>query len=66
MEHCMRRYITDTGNSITGWKDKLTTKPASFMMTAKFLSILALKAEHQRQRARPLRKKGCGKRNIWL
>jgi transposase len=22
IEHCMRRYITDTGNSITGWKDR--------------------------------------------
>jgi transposase len=54
MEHCMRRYITDTGNSITGWKDKPTTKPTSFIMTTKFLSILVLKVEHQRQLARPL------------
>jgi transposase len=48
MEHCMRRYITDTGNTITGWKDKPATKPTSFMMTIKFLSILVLKVEHQR------------------
>ena len=54
MEHCMRGYIKDTGNSITGWKDKPTTKPTSFMMTTKFLSILVLKVEHQRQLARPL------------
>jgi hypothetical protein len=52
----MRRYITDTGNTITGWKDKPTTKPTSFMMTTKFLSILVLKVEHQRQLARPLNK----------
>jgi hypothetical protein len=50
----MRRYITDTGNTITGWKDKPTTKPTSFMMTTKFLSILVLKVEHHRQLARPL------------
>ena len=54
MEHCMRRYITKTGNEITGWKNKPTTKPTSFMMTTKFLSILVLKVEHQRQLARPL------------
>jgi transposase len=54
MEHCMRRYITDTGNTITGWKGKPTTKPTSFMMTTKFLSILVLKVESKRQLARPL------------
>ncbi|MBT8371909.1 MAG: IS1634 family transposase [Deltaproteobacteria bacterium] len=54
MEHCMRRYITKTGNTITGWKNKPTTKPTSFMMTTKFLSILVLKVDHQRQLARPL------------
>lgn len=54
MEHCMRRYITKTGNAITGWKNKPTTKPTSFMMTTKFLSILVLKVDHQRQLARPL------------
>ena len=54
MEHCMRRYISQTGNAITGWKNKPTTKPTSFMMTTKFLSILVLKVDHQRQLARPL------------
>ncbi len=54
MEHCMRRYIADTGNTVTGWKDKPTTKPTSFMMTTKFLSILVLRVEHQRQLARAL------------
>jgi hypothetical protein len=44
----------DTGNSITGWKDKPTTRPTSFMMTTKFFSILVLKVEHQRRLARPL------------
>jgi hypothetical protein len=49
----MRRYITDKGNTITGGKDKPTTKPTSFMMTTKFLNILILKVEHHRQLARP-------------
>jgi len=54
LELCMRRYISDTGNKITGWKNKPTDKPTSFMMTTKFLSILVLKVEEKRQLARPL------------
>jgi len=55
IEHCMRRYISETGNTITGWKDNPTTKPTSFMLTTKFLSILVLKVENHRRLARPLR-----------
>lgn len=54
IELCMRRYISDTGNKITGWKDKPTDKPTTFMMTTKFLSILVLRLEDKRQLARPL------------
>jgi len=54
IELCMRRYISDTGNKITGWKNKPTDKPTAFMMTTKFLSILVLKVEDKRQLARPL------------
>jgi hypothetical protein len=52
----MRRYITDTENTIAGWKDKPTTTPTSFMMTTKFLNILVLKVGHQSQLARPMNK----------
>jgi hypothetical protein len=55
IEHCMRRYIYETGTTITGWKDYPTTKPTSFMLTTKFLSILVLKVENQRRLARSLR-----------
>ena len=55
MEHCMRRHIAETGSTVTGWKDKPTDKPTSFMLTTKFLSILVLKVENQRRLARPLR-----------
>lgn len=55
IEHCMRRYISETGKTITGWKDKPTTEPISFMLTAKFLNVLVLKVENQRRLARPLR-----------
>jgi len=54
IELCMRKYISDTGNKISGWKNKPTDKPTTFMMTTKFLSILVLKVEDKRQLARPL------------
>jgi len=54
MQFCMRRFVGQSDNTITGWKDKPTTKPTSFMLTTKFLSILVLKVEDQRQLARPL------------
>lgn len=54
IELCMRKYISDTGNKITGWKNKPTERPTTFMMTTKFLSILVLKVEDKRQLARPL------------
>ena len=54
MELCMRRYVEQGDNTITGWKDKPTTRPTSFMMTTKFLSILVLRVENERQLARPL------------
>jgi transposase len=55
IEHSMRQYIAKTGNTVTGWKDKPTTRPTSFMLTTKFLSVLVLKVEDQRRLARPLR-----------
>jgi transposase len=55
IEYSMRRYIAEAGIAITGWKDKPTTRPTSFMLTTKFLSILVLKVENQRRLARPLR-----------
>ena len=55
IEYCMRRHISQTGTTITGWKDKPTDKPTSFMLTTKFLSILVLRVENQRRLARPLR-----------
>ena len=54
MELCMRRYVGQGDNTITGWKDKPTTRPTSFMMTTKLLTILVLRVEDQRQLARPL------------
>jgi len=55
MERCMRRYLDETESEISGWKNRTTKRPTSFMMTTKFLSILVAKAGRERQLVRPLR-----------
>jgi len=55
MERCMRRYLDETKSKITGWKNRPTKRPTSFMMTTKFLSILVAKAGRERQLVRPLK-----------
>ena len=55
MERCMRRYLEKTKSEISGWKDRPTKRPTSFMMTTKFLSILVAKSGSQRQLVKPLR-----------
>jgi hypothetical protein len=55
MERCMRRYVEVTETEITGWKNRPTKRPTSFMMTTKFLSILVAKSGKERQLVRPFR-----------
>ena len=55
MERCMRRHLDETNTEITGWKNRPTKLPTSFMMTTKFLSILVAKSGSQRQLVKPLR-----------
>jgi transposase len=55
MERSMREHLDQTNTEITGWKDRPTKRPTSFMMTTKFLSILVAKSGSQRQLVEPLR-----------
>ena len=55
MERCMRRHLDKTGTEITGWKNRPTKRPTSFMMTTKFLSVLVAKSGSQRQLVKPLK-----------
>ena len=55
MERCMRRYLDTTKGNITGWKNRPTNRPTSFMMTTKFISILVAKAGKRRQLVKPLK-----------
>jgi len=55
MERCMRQYLEKTKSEITGWKNRPTKRPTSFMMTTKFLSILVAKAGKRRQLVKRLK-----------
>ena len=55
MERCMRQHLEQTKSEISGWKNRPTKRPTSFMMTTKFLSILVAKSGNQRQLVRPLK-----------
>ena len=55
MERCMRQYLEKAKIEITGWNNRPTKRPTSFMMTTKFLSILVAKSGKRRQLVRPFR-----------
>ena len=55
MEHCMRHHLERTQSEISGWKNRPTKRPTSFMMTTKFLSILVARSGKRRQLVRPLK-----------
>jgi len=54
MERSMRRYVKTFG-SMTGWENRPTKRPTSFMMTTKFIHILVIKSAKQRKLAKPLK-----------
>jgi len=55
MERCMRKHLERTKSEISGWKNRPTKRPTSFMMTTKFLSILVVRSGNRRQLVRPLK-----------
>jgi hypothetical protein len=55
MERCMRQYLERTKSKITGWKNRPTNRPTSFMMTTKFLSILVARSGNRRQLVKPFK-----------
>ena len=54
MERSMRRYVKASG-LMTGWENRPTKRPTSFMMTTKFIHILVVKSGDQRQLTKPLK-----------
>jgi transposase len=55
MERTMRMSLRESGSKITGWDRKPTSRPTSFMMTTKFLSIIVLRFGGRRRLGNPLR-----------
>lgn len=55
MERTMRMSLRESGSKVTGWDKKLTSRPTSFMMTTKFLSIIVLRLGGRRRLGNPLR-----------
>ena len=55
MERTMRQYLEEKNITITGWDNRQTKRPTSFMMTTKFINTLVLTVEQQRKLARPFK-----------
>ena len=54
MERTMRMSLRESGSKVTGWDKKPTSRPTSFMMTTKFLSIIILRLGGRRRFGNPL------------
>ena len=54
MERTMRVSLRESGSKITGWDKKPTSRPTSFMMTTKFLSVIVLRLQGRRQLGNPI------------
>lgn len=55
MERSMRWHVENGKRPMPGWNRQQTTKPTSFMMTTKFITVLVVKNGKQRQLAKPLK-----------
>ena len=54
MERTMRVSLCESGSKITGWDKKPTSRPTSFRMTTKFLSVIVLRLKGRRQLGNPI------------
>ncbi len=54
MERTMRRTLRSTDSQIVGWNKQKTSRPTSFMMTTKFVSVMVIRLTAGRFLAKPL------------
>jgi transposase len=54
MERTMRISLKESGAKVMGWNKKQTTRPTSFMMTTKFVSVIVIRTAERRFLAEPL------------
>jgi transposase len=54
MERTMRISLKNTESKVIGWNNRKTSRPTSFMMTTKFLSVIVINTDTRRFLAEPL------------
>jgi transposase len=54
IERSLRLHVETTGNTLSGWDKKHTTRPTAFMLLTKFAAVMVLKVGPQRQLAQAL------------
>lgn len=54
MERTMRVSLKETNAKVVGWNKKQTSRPTSFMMTTKFVSVIVIRTDERRFLAEPL------------
>ena len=50
----MRVSLKESNSKVVGWNNRQTSRPTSFMMTTKFVSVIVLRADGRRFLAEPL------------
>jgi transposase len=54
MERTMRRNLCDTQSTVTGWENRQTSRPTSFMLTTKFVGVFILVSALGRRLGNPM------------
>ena len=54
MERTMRVSLKESNSKVVGWNNRQTSRPTSFMMTTKFVSVIVIRTAERRFLAEPL------------
>ncbi|MGB6064310.1 MAG: IS1634 family transposase [Desulfomonilaceae bacterium] len=54
MERTMRVSLKESSSKVVGWNNRQTSRPTSFMMTTKFVSVIVIRTDERRFLAEPL------------
>jgi len=54
MERTMRVSLKANDSKVVGWNNRQTSRPTSFMMTTKFVSVIVIRTDERRFLAEPL------------
>jgi transposase len=54
MERTMRVSLKESSSKVVGWNNRQTSRPTSFMMTTKFVSVIVIRTAERRFLAEPL------------